>query len=87
MASVEDFIKPIDDAPKDGTWVLVFCVSDHKGVIVGGKVISEPDPVMRVLWASMAFYVIPRVGDKGYWSDGVERLVPPTHWMYPPFGK
>lgn len=64
-------LRPIETAPKDDTKILV-CQIGRAYDPVAGAVEDEE----RIWWVSCGYY-----NERGdYWSDGIERLVRPTHW-------
>lgn len=73
----------IADAPKNGTRVIVAKwgwvhenIQDVKAAI-GGDVRPK---VWRLFFATTAHFL----PDRGYWTDGLERLVEPTHFLVLP---
>jgi len=70
---------PIESAPKDGTRIIVahigWCYSNDR---FKELVFSDaPRNEYRVFWVSQARFDAKR--DK--WTDGLDSLVPPTHWQ------
>lgn len=67
--------KTIDSAPKDGGKVILAKFDFvHKRVDDIFK--EDAEMVYSSFWVSQGYW------DEGRWTDGLERLVPPTHW-YP----
>lgn len=60
---------PIEDAPRDGSWLILARIAP-----VPGTDITEPQP--RTVW-----WVTSGTWFGSYWSDGIARLMPPTHYI------
>jgi len=66
----------IASAPKDGTRVIV-CKWAWVHKAVDDIFDDEAEKIWHLCFATTAHWL----SDKGYWTDGLERLVEPTHWM------
>lgn len=70
-----DSWQPIKTAPRDGTRVIV-----AKWAWVYKHLPSDERPagqIWHLCFATTAHFL----ADKSYWTDGLERLVDPTHYM------
>ena len=63
--------KPIETAPKDGSKILL---ADYSGLKNYG--------VKDGMWIASGFWEPPESNlERGHWTDKVEWLYSPTHWM------
>ena len=76
LTARSDGWRDIESAPRDGTriiagkWAWI-----HKEI---STVFDEEAPkIWHLCFATTAFFL----ADKGYWTDGLERLVNPSHWL------
>jgi hypothetical protein len=78
QAQADDGWLPIEQAPRDGTRILVAKIGwIFKDVVEAFKDGHEPaEQGWHLYFATTAYYA----ADKGYWTDGLEKLVEPTHW-------
>ena len=62
--------RPIEEAQRDGDWLILSKQGEN-----------ESGQHLGVWWVSKGRWVKHRSLEGGYWSDGLEALVPPTHFM------
>lgn len=68
--------QPIATAPRDGTWIITAKVGwHHSADRIKIEMWDQPKNRYDVWHCSRAQF------NGKYWTDGVERLVEPTHWM------
>lgn len=61
--------QPIENAPRDGTRIIVAKIEQSGHTDFGG--VTPPH-----VW-----FAVTASHNGKHWTDGIERLVEPTHWM------